>query len=178
MLNPAFQDFRYDNTPSANIENKNRRFSAYWSDEAFTQSDLVSTNDDRVQELIHQIRKSPFISIAENLANQLITLFNFAKEEAPASLGISVDSLANFYNFLEQYATIMSPSLSLTPDHNIYASWRSEKRTFSAHFLTNGDIRFVLFKPNSRHPNRKIRINGTVTADTLTEIVDTKSLKD
>jgi hypothetical protein len=38
---------------------------------------------------------------------------------------------------------------------------------FSIHFLPNADARFVMFKPNEKHPERKIRISGSATIDTL-----------
>jgi hypothetical protein len=176
MLETAYHYFEFYNTPSVNQENQNPKLLVFWRDNAFTQSDLVSIKDDQAQELIHQIRKSSFVSNQESLANQLITLFNFAKEERPTSPGIAVNSLSSFYNFLKLYAIRMTPSLSLSPDHNIYASWREENRIFSAHFLPDGDIRFVLFKTNNRHPERKIRVTGTATNDTLTETVAPESL--
>ena len=173
----ALRDFVFDNTPTVNQEKP--KLSVYWQDSGpSTQAELLSTKDDQVQALIHQIRKSLFISNHENLANKLITLFNVAKEEKLTSLGISVNSLSNFYDFLRLYTNIKNPTLSLTPDYNIYASWRAENRIFSAHFLPSGDIRFVLFKLNNRHPQHKIRVAGIATYDTLTETVVQESLND
>jgi hypothetical protein len=81
----------------------------------------------------------------------------------------------NFYNFLTSLKThgkVKRPFLSLTPDNNIYASWRLEEgRIFSIHFLPEEDVRFVVFKPNERHPDRKIRVSGTTTTDTIIETV-------
>lgn len=169
-LLPRFrEDIEFDATSTANQQN--RKLSVFRRDDPFTQTELLSTRDDQVQALIHQIRK-----YHENLANQLITLFNFAKEERSTSLGISMGSLGNFFDFLQLYITTKNPTLSLTPDYDIYASWRAEDRIFSVHFLQNGDIRFVLFKPNSRQPKRKIRVTGIATSDTLTEIVPRESL--
>ncbi len=176
ITKPVFECFQYDNSPNVNQENKNRHF-PFLARNAFTQTDLVSTEDDQTQELIHQIRRSPVISNQANLANQLITLFNFAKEESPNTLGISVNSISSFYDFLTMNSDIISPRLSLSPDHNIYATWKTDKRLFSAHFLQYGDIHFVLFQPNYRHPKRKIRISGLLTDDTLTKVVVRDNLK-
>jgi len=49
---------------------------------------------------------------------------------------------------------------------------------FSVHFLSNRDVRFVIFKPNNRHPEKQIRISGTATADTLMETVTPNGLVD
>lgn len=174
MPEPALQNIEFYNTPSVNPKNQSQKFSIFWRDNAFTQSDLVSTNDDQTQDLIHQIRN---LSNQEGLANQLITLFDFAKEESPSRPGIAVNSLSSFYDFIKLYAnTIKTPSLSLSPDHNIYASWKGENRIFSAHFLPDGNISFVLFQPNKRYPKRKIRVSGTATGDTLTDVVALESL--
>ena len=62
-------------------------------------TDLLNNEEDQVQELIFQIRKSPSITHNESLARRLLTLFNDAKEEDSDSLGISVGSLRNFYSF-------------------------------------------------------------------------------
>jgi hypothetical protein len=138
----------------------------------FTQADLLNNEEDQVQELIFQIRKSFSITYHESLANRLLTLFNDAKEEDSASLGIAVGSLRNFYNFLRLHTNLKCPTISLTPDYNIYASWRGEQnRVFSVHFLPNGDVRFVIFKPNDRHPGRQIRLSGLATTDILMETV-------
>jgi hypothetical protein len=142
------------------------------NEDPFTQADLLNNEEDQVQELIFQIRKSLSIRYHESLANRLLTLFNDAKEEGSASLGIAVGSLRNFYNFFRLHTNLKCPTISLTPDYNIYASWRGEQnRVFSVHFLPNGDARFVIFKPNDRHPERQIRLSGITTTDILMETV-------
>ncbi|CAG0957072.1 hypothetical protein ARNL5_00610 [Anaerolineae bacterium] len=141
-------------------------------DNPFTQVDLLDSEEDLVKGLIFRIRISRSIPFRQPLANRLFTLFNDAKEEDPASLGISAGSLRNFYNFLRLHTNLKCPTISLTPDYNISASWRGEqKRIFSVHFLPNGDARFVIFIPNVRHPERQIRISGAVTTDILMETV-------
>ena len=141
-------------------------------EDPFTQVDLLDSEEDQVKELIFRIRTSKSIPYRQSLANRLFTLFYDAKEEDPASLGISAGSLRNFYKFLLLHTNLKCPTISLTPDYNIYASWRGEqKRIFSVHFLPNGDARFVIFIPNVRHPERQIRISGAVTTDILMETV-------
>ena len=140
-------------------------------EDPFTQTNFVESEDDQAQELIFRIRTSPSISCRE-LGNRLIELFNNAKEEDSASVGISAASLLNFYNFFQTIGNIKCPILSLTPGYDIYASWRAEPgRVFSVHFLSTGDVRFVVFKPNDRHPERQIRVSGITTTDILNETV-------
>lgn len=148
-------------------------------EDPFTQVDLLDSEEDKVQELILRLRRSLSIPHRESLANKLLTLFNDAKEEVPTSLGIAVGSLRNFYNFLQLHTNLKCPTISLTPDYNIYASWRSDQKiVFSVHFLPTGDVHFVIFKPNNRHPERQIRISGTATTDILMETVAPYAVRD
>jgi hypothetical protein len=144
-----------------------------------TQTTLLKREEDQVQELIFRIKRSKSICYRESLANRLLTLFNDAKEEDPDCLGIAAKSLRNFNNFLHLNTNLKCPTISLTPDYNIYASWRDEQnRVFSIHFLPNADVRFVIFKPNDRHPKRKIRISGLATIDVLMETVTPYGIAD
>jgi len=149
------------------------------NEDPYTQENLLNNEEDQVQELIFRIRKLLSISYHESLANRLLTLFNDAKEEDSISLGIAAGSLRNFYNFLQLHTNLKCPTISLTPDYNIYASWRGEQnRVFSVHFLPNGDVRFVIFKPNDRHPGRQIRLSGIATSDILMETVAPDGVSD
>ncbi len=152
-----------------------------WSkkEDPFTQTDLLDSKEDQAQELIFRFRASRSIPYHGSLANRLLTLFDDAKEEDPASLGIEAGSLRNFYNFLHLHTNLKCPTISLTPDDDIYASWRDEKnRLFSVHFLPNGDVYFVVFKPNDKHPERKIKFSGTATIDTLRNTVASSGVWD
>jgi hypothetical protein len=167
-------------TPSRVLEDQNSLISDWPENEdPFTQANLLNNEEDQVQELIFQIRKSISITHHESLANRILALFNDAKEEDPDCLGISAESLRNFYNFFQLHTNLKRPTISLTPDYNIYASWRGERnRVFSVHFLPNGDTRFVIFKPNNKHPERKIRLSGTATTDTLIKTVESSGIWD
>ena len=139
----------------------------------FTQEDLLDNEEDQLQDLIFRIKTSLCVSYREGLANKLITSLKDAKEEEDfPGVGIAVGSLRSFYNFFQLHTNLKCPTISLTPEYNIYASWRvGQKQLFSVHFLPNGDTRFVIFKPNDLHPERRIRISGTATADILIETV-------
>jgi len=158
-------------SPTSAVNQENRDvFISRWPEkkDPFTQTDLLANEEEQVQELILEIRTSPSICHGEILATRLVTLFYDAKEEDFANLGIVVASLRNFYNFFQSHTDLKCPTISLTPDNNIYASWRvDQKKVFSVLFLPNGDTRFVIFKPNDLHPERQIRISGTTTTDML-----------
>jgi hypothetical protein len=144
-----------------------------------TQANLLKSEEDQVQELIFRIKRSRTISYRESLANRLLALFNDAKEEDLDCVGIAAESLHNFHNFIQLHTKIKCPIISLTPEYNIYASWRDEQnRVFSVHFLPNMDARFVMFKPNDRHPERKIRVSGLTTFDILMETLKPYCIED
>jgi hypothetical protein len=171
----------YKNTAFVNQE----EFSASIIDlpdnqDPITQATLLKNEEDQVQELIFRIKRSIAISYRKSLANRILTLFNDAKEEDPDCLGIAAESLRNFYNFFHLHTNLKYPNISLTPDDNIYTSWRDEQnKVFSVLFLPNGeDARFVIFKPNNRHPKRQIRISGTATTDILIETVEPYNVLD
>ncbi len=128
-------------------------------------------DESRVNVLIQRIYASQIILHREKIASRLFTLHKDAKEEEPESVGISLDSLQSFYDFFVLNINMKYPIITLTPDNNLYASWKAEAgRVFSIHFLDNNDVRFVMFMPNEKHPHQKIRISGSATTDTLKEI--------
>jgi hypothetical protein len=133
-----------------------------------TQTDLLSNEEEQAQDLIFRIRTLPFISCRESVADGLLRLLNDAREEEDyVGAGIAIGSLRSFYDFLQLNPNLKCPAISLTPEYNIYASWRDDQRLFSVHFLPDRDSRFVIFKPNDLHPERKIRISGIATTDIL-----------
>jgi hypothetical protein len=131
--------------------------------------DDILESEDEVQELIFRIRTLRYARCREDLANRILTLIKDAKEENPGSSGISVGSLRGLYHLFGLHPYLKCPALSLTPDYNVYATWRSNGRVFSAHFLPNGNVRFVVLKPNDKHPEREMRTSGETTVDVLLE---------
>jgi len=170
-LTSVIPHIRFFQTPAVNQESQEIS-SWHWKKELSTQEDLLYNEEDQVQELIFRIRTSLNITCRESLANRLVTLFNDAREEDFNNVGIDADSLRNFYKFLQLRPNLKFPAISLTPDCNIYASWRPKKNwVFSVHFIPTGDTRFVIFKPNDRHPERQVRLSGITTTDILLETV-------
>jgi len=163
-------------TPSSAVNQGSGAVAIQWidTDDPFTKFDLIDNEDRRVQDLIFLIRTSLAIPYREILSTRLITLFCYAKEEDPDSVGIDTGSLLNFYNFLRLNTDLKRPSITLTSDYTIYASWETEhKQVFDVLFLPGKDmdVRFAIFKPNDRHPEKEFRFSGTVTSDVLRETV-------
>jgi hypothetical protein len=141
-------------------------YAAGWiiTSDPLTQADL-NDEEGKLQEIIFQIRTLNSLSFRENLAKRLLSLLYDAKEE---NEGIRLASLINFYEFLTLYPNIKCPIISLTPDNDLYATWRFEQnRLFSVRFLSNKDVQLVIFKPNELHPNKTDRFLVTTTVDSL-----------
>lgn len=91
----------------------------------------------------------------------------------PESAEMSVESMASFVAFLHSVRGIRLPSLSLTPDGNIYASWRRRDRVFSAEFRSDGLARYVLFRPAPGDLGSILRSAGSAPANRLLSIPET-----
>jgi len=170
IVEPSYKVFRFMRTSTVNQEEN--LVLRIVNQDSFTQKDLTSSNENEVHDLIFRIRSTTGISDNITIANKLLKLYNFSKEDDPAFAGIEVSSLQNFYGFLQKNVTLRCPVISLTPDSNIYASWQSDgRRIFSVLFLPDNDVRYVVFKPNDRHPGRMIRNSGITTSDNLMEEV-------
>jgi len=180
-LQQTTQKLHYSPTAAVNQETYGTLIRDWFEKKSpLTQTDLLDCEETEIQELIFRIRRLPVIPWG-SLANRLLVLYNDAKEEDADSPGIALGSIRHFYNFLQfhTHTNLKCPIISLTPDNNIYASWKEGRnRVFSVHFLPRGDVRFVIFKPNNKHPERQIRVSGTATTDTLMEMVTPNGLWD
>jgi hypothetical protein len=120
--------------------------------------------EEQVQSLLYLIGALTSYNHREKISNRLYALHLYKKEEQPSLPGIRCDSLRSFYNFLSLYPRLKYPAVTLTSDHNIYASWKEQDdKLFSIHFLSNDDVRFVVFSPEKDQPDRTIRLSGTAT---------------
>jgi hypothetical protein len=131
-----------------------------------------STVDEQsVEHIIWHVRTTLPVTYRLRLASRLSELQKAVQEEELDGRGISVGSMQHFVEFLEHYPALRCPAISVTPDRNIYASWKSgPDRVFSIHFLSDGGIRFVIFRPNHKHPGQTIRLSGTATVDVVMSI--------
>jgi hypothetical protein len=171
--------YSWDSTATIS-EVKNLGLLDIWSGEhgTITQFTLLDDEENQVLDLLFQFRASTSIHHIGKIVNRLDTLMHDAKEEDSSQVGINVDSLRNFIAFLRLHNNLKYPFITLTPDGNIYVSWREVNRVFSVQFLRNKDTRFVIFKPNNLHPKRKIRIAGIATIDVLQETVSPHGIWD
>lgn len=105
-------------------------------------------------------------------------LFEASKEEYPDEVAILPESLKNFVSFLQMEPNLQYPDVVLSPDKNICAQWRTvPNRHFSVEFLPVGDVRFVIFSPNPKHPDKTNRLSGIVTVDSLMQTAQPQGVR-
>jgi hypothetical protein len=135
-----------------------------------TQETRIS-DDESVGEIIWRVATTLPVPYRTKLAVRLSELQNAMQEEDIHSGGITVASLHFFVEFLRSNPVLQCPALSVTPDGNIYASWKpAADRVFSIHFLPDAKVRFVIFRPNDKHLGDVIRLSGIATVDMLMSI--------
>ena len=140
-------------------------------DKSFTATNLIENEEDQLMELIVLVRTMLPVPYNNKLAERFITLFNDVKEEDPLSVGPSIESLRIFYNFLKLHSDLKMPSISLTPDNLIYASWRDQNKVFSVIFSKNEFVQFFVFEPDSTDASRNVRLSGSIAVEKLLEAV-------
>lgn len=85
---------------------------------------------------------------------------------------LSARSLAGLIDFLESSPSTGYPDLTATPTGDAYAEWHGPQgRRLTIEFLDSGDARYLLFRPNPKHPQRVDRLTGMTTTDALPETV-------
>lgn len=125
-------------------------------------------DEQSAEEIIWRLRIVLPVQYRARLASRLRELQKAVQGEELDSGGIAVGSLRNFVELLKAHPALRCPAVSVTPDRNIYASWKSgADRVFSIHFLPDGKVRFVIFRPNDKHPGQAIRLSGTATVDVI-----------
>jgi hypothetical protein len=127
--------------------------------------------DESVEEIIWHVGTTLSVGYRAKLTSRLSELQKAVQEEELDSGGITVRSLKYFIELLRAHPALRCPAVSVTPDRNIYASWKlGSDHVFSIHFLPDGKVRFVIFCPNEKHPGESIRLSGTATVDVVMSI--------
>jgi hypothetical protein len=119
-------------------------------------------------DLISFIRNHVRLAYSGSLANRLDYLREASIEEAPEQAPISVNSLQSFVSFIAREPRLAEPEVVLTYTGNTRAEWHeSRKEHFSVEFLSNGQVRYVVFARDPNHATRTDRAFGLVSAETL-----------
>jgi len=130
-----------------------------------------TTENESIEETIWRVVTSLPVGYRTKLASRLREPQEAVQEEDSDHRGITVRSLQHFIEFLKAHPKLRCPAVSVTPDRNIYASWKSSSdHVFSIHFFPDANVRFVIFRPNEKHAGEVIRLSGTATVDVVMSI--------
>ena len=119
-----------------------------------------------LKERILRVQTSTF-AFKEQLTKRLMFLVDaFADDYEGCQLSMS--SMDAFLTFLELSSPPRYPDITLTPAGDVYAEWRNDRgASLSIEFLSDGDVRYIVLRPNPNHPQRIDRLSGLTTSDAL-----------
>ena len=124
----------------------------------------IIANLDKMVELPHRAQ----------LRARLEELHNVWQEENGPDRAMSVRSLNGLVGFLRRFERIRMPSIVNTPEGTLLAEWRTDERhLFSVHFLSEGEVRFVVFSPDSVRRKVVNRAFGDTTVEHLLDVAQT-----
>ena len=119
----------------------------------------------KLEEIVSSFRQNTQAEITEQVAARIQQLADFVDDDDVAP---NLESLRQFFGFIEKNRNLEYPAISITPSGNIYSQWRvSASKKFSVEFLPTGSVQFVLFSPNEREIGLIHRISGFEFVDTI-----------
>lgn len=132
-------------------------------DADFDVLDHLGTPKGQIQGQIRALRVGGCLPYSERLARRLDFLLEALEEEGEAWEKSSPDSLRQMFLFLQSVPDFRCPTVSITPSATFRAQWDAGRNSHLAiDFLPDGQVRFVVFSPDLRHPGRVRRVSGIV----------------
>ena len=118
--------------------------------------------------LIESLSAAHDIDFIEAIRTRMTSLREMLQEEEGATADLDPDSLRAFVAFLHQAPGVRRPGITLTPEGEVYARWQGQgSRLFAVHFISGEKVRFVISRPNPRHPRLVQRVSGVDAVDTI-----------
>lgn len=145
---------------------------SYCRDES---KETLPTNDPEssLSDLIDLFRHYPKMDFAERIAARLDYLLEVSREEQPEQAPPAAGSLDSFLAFLTKNPGLAYPDIVLTFDGNVRAEWtHSSNEHFAIEFCEDGNVRFVIFAPDPKHPYKTSRVSGTATIDSVVGLAE------
>lgn len=131
-------------------------------DSDFKILDDLRTPKGQIQRQITALR-SGGLPYRGRLADRLDFLLTALEEEGETWAESSPDSLRQMLLFLRAAPDLRCPTVTITPLATFRAQWQAGRnRHFAVDFLPDGQVRFVVFSPDPRHPDRVQRVSGIV----------------
>lgn len=131
--------------------------------EAYESIDHADARSDRV---LSDLLSTSSIRHGKRIAERLRNLALAAEEECEQ--GPSSKAMEALRVFLRHGPALKYPDLTLGPGGALLAEWReSGRRLLGVYFSDSPTLKFVVFRPNARHPQIIDRYSGTTTNDEL-----------
>jgi hypothetical protein len=129
----------------------------------FEMLDRLRTPKGQIQRQITALRRGGGLPYRESLARRLDFLLDVLEEEGETWGEGSPDSLRQMLLFLRAAPDLGCPTVTITPSATFRAEWQAgQNRHLAVDFLPDGQVRFVVFSPDPRHPDRAQRVSGIV----------------
>jgi len=130
----------------------------------------ITSIENQVEDILLRIKNLTAIRYREKLYSRLLDLRNHLVEDEE---NMNVGSLRSFCHFLRHHPGLKYPSITLSQENNINLSWEiNMDKLFNICFLSNNDVRFVIFTPNQDEPSHVDRIYGSTKLDTVIKFAD------
>jgi hypothetical protein len=140
---------------------------------AFAALDELRTPQGRIKEQIRALRAGSPLIYREHLARRLEFLMEAIEDEGETWKEDSPESLRNMLLFLHRVPGFRYPTVTVTPSMTFRAQWTPDRsRHLGLDFLPNGQVRFVVFCPDPRHPGRVERVSGISSWESVLEKVE------
>lgn len=131
---------------------------------------------ERFEKALAALRAGTGVSHGSRIAERIRTLARAAEEEG--ELGPSAEAAEGLLAFLQTSLPLKYPDLTLGPRGALLAEWRgSEGRLLGVYLADSLRAKFVVFRPNPRHPELMDRYSGTTTVDeVVSKVVDLEGI--
>ncbi|MCC2652634.1 MAG: hypothetical protein K0Q60_2797 [Microvirga sp.] len=125
--------------------------------------DKLRSPNGQIERQITALRRGGGLLCREGLAERLDFLMSALEEEGEIWADDSPHSLRQMLLFLRAKPELRCPMVTITPSRTFRAQWQAGgNRHLALDFLPDGQVRFVVFSPDPRHPDRVQRVSGIV----------------
>lgn len=135
--------------------------------------DELRTPKGQIQRQIAAFRRGGGLPYRERLARRLEFLLGAPEEEGEEWGEHSPASLRQMFLFLQDVSDFQYPSVTVTPSATFRTQWQAgQNQHFAVDFLPDGQVRFVVFAPDPRHPERARRVSGVVSRTDIMKVIE------
>jgi hypothetical protein len=144
--------------------------------QAFEELDALRAPEGQLSRQISAFCVTSRLAYKDSLAERLTKLLAARREEEGWE-DASSESLRHLLLFLETNWNLRRPVITVTPSATFRAQWtNSVDEHLALNFLSDGQVRFVVFCPDARHQTQIQRLSGLARWDSLPNVLAPFSL--